>query len=189
MVRPRAGGFLYDENDVAIMLADAEIFLKHGAAGISFGFLHADGTIDAHRCRSMINVTRKRESVFHRAFDVTPDPAAALETLIDLGVTRVMTSGQKATALEGAGLIATLVKQARGRIEVLPAGGIRPHNVRELVTATGCTQVHASLRKVREDPSVRANMGLRYSMEKNKPEDEYDGTDAAMVCAMRTSLG
>ena len=105
----------------------------------------------------MMYVLRGREAVFHRAFDVTPDPHAALETLVELGVTRVMTSWQKPTATEGAGLIVKLIEQARGRIEVLPAGGIRPHNVRELIAATGCNQVHASLRKVRVDPSVRAN--------------------------------
>lgn len=188
MVRPRAGGFLYSENDFAVMLADAAIFAERGAAGAAFGFLHEDGTIDAKRCGAMMKAIGGREAVFHRAFDVTPDPAAALEELIELGVTRVMTSGQRATAMEGAGLIAKLIEQAQGRIEVLPAGGIRPHNVRELIAATKCSQVHASLRGPREDRSVRANPSLRYSAATNMPEDQYDGTDEVMVKSMRTSI-
>jgi copper homeostasis protein len=185
MVRPRTGGFAYSEADLSVMLEDAAILLQHGAAGVAFGILCDDGRIDIERCQAMMHTIGPAESVFHRAFDLTPDPAAALEELIDLGVQRVMTSGHRPTALEGAPLIRRLIEQARGRIEVLAAGGIRPNNVRGLIAATGAREVHASLRGPRTDSSVRANPLMRFSAVTNPPEDQYDGTDQAMVAAMR----
>lgn len=101
MVRPREGGFCYTEAEFRVMLEDARLFLEHGADGIVFGFLKEDGTIDADRCQRMLAVIGEHESVFHRAIDVVPDVMAALDTLIGLGVTRVLTSGQKPTVPEG----------------------------------------------------------------------------------------
>ncbi len=120
MVRPRAGGFVYSEADFAVMRRDAAILLEHGADGIVFGVLHSDGTVDATRCGKMLEVAGGKQTVFHRAFDVVPDPTRALDQLIDLGFTRVLTSGQQKTALEGSELIARLIARAAGRIEVLP---------------------------------------------------------------------
>ena len=106
------------------MERDAELLLEHGADGIVFGILNADGTIDmkAH-AQSLRERIGARQAVFHRAFDVTPDPFRALEELIDLGITRVLTSGQKNGAPEGAKLIKQLLERAEGRIEVLPGAG------------------------------------------------------------------
>lgn len=188
MVRPRSGGFCYSENDFSVMLADAAAFARAGAAGAAFGCLEEDGRVDIRRCRSMLAAIDGREAVFHRAFDLTPDPFTALEQLIDLGVTRVMTSGQRRTALEGGELIAKLIAQAAGRIEVLPAGGIRPHNVGELMRMTGCMQVHASLRSERDDPSGRLNAQVRFSVEQNRADDVYDATDQEQVAAMVAGL-
>ena len=88
-----------------------------------------------------------RQAVFHRAFDRVREPAEALDRLIDLGVRRVMTSGHQSTALLGVGLIRELVERAAGRIELLPAGGVRPSNVVVILSRTACRQVHSSLRK------------------------------------------
>ena len=147
MVRPRPGGFCPSDADFAAMQIDAEWLREAGAAGIAVGILHADGTIDLDRCRRMREIVGTRgEAVFHRAFDSTPDRFVALEQLIDLGFTRLMTSGGAPTALAGADVIRQLIEQARDRIEILPVGGISPANVRELVARTGCQSVHGSFR-------------------------------------------
>src|SRR4051794_21066209 len=83
MIRPRPGGFAYSDADFKVMQRDADLALQHGADGIVFGILTAEGHVDADRCRRLVRQTGARAAVFHRAFDVTPDPLAALEQLID----------------------------------------------------------------------------------------------------------
>jgi copper homeostasis protein len=148
MARPRAGDFHYSASEFRVLLRDADFALEHGASAVAFGILTGDRRIDAPRCRQVIRRIRGagRQAVFHRAFDVVADPSEALAVLIDLGITRVMTSGGHPTALDGAASIARLVQAAAGRIEILPAGGIRPANVRRVLARTGCNQVHTSLR-------------------------------------------
>jgi len=133
MIRPRPSGFAYSEADFRVMQRDADLALEHGADGIVFGILTADGEVDMDRCRRLVRHAGDRPAVFHRAFDVTPAPLAALETLIDLGFRRVMTSGQEESAWHGAALIKEVVRQASGRIEVLPAAGINRSTVAEVV--------------------------------------------------------
>ena len=187
MVRPRPDGFCYSENDLKVMLSDARFFREAGADGIAFGFLNEDGSINVARCRSMVQAIGSGEAVFHRAFDVTPDPHQALEQLIDLGITRVMTSGQQGKAVDGLPLIAKLVEQAAGRIQVLPASGIRPHNVKQIIRQTGCNQVHASLRGAKTDASLRGRPAVRFSAIAGD-QCMIDATDPAMVQAMRLAI-
>jgi len=187
MIRPRAGGFHYRPGEYTSMLRDIEWALRSGADGIAFGILQEDGRIDLARCRRVIEQIEGHPIVFHRAFDVVPDQASALEQLIDLGVTRVLTSGGEPTALEGADRIAQLRRQAGGRIEVLPASGIRPDNVGSLLSATGCDQVHASLGTLGRDPSTLGNPRIAFSGDA-LPEDGYRATDLQAVRAMRKVL-
>ena len=119
MVRPRSGGFCYTAAEFATMERDAAAALAHGADGVVFGILHPDGTIDLDRTRGIRQIIGARQAVFHRAFDVTPDPFRALDQLVDLGITRVLTSGQQPDVIQGAALIRKLVEHARGRIEIL----------------------------------------------------------------------
>ena len=146
MVRPRAGTFQVSPADLTVMYRDARLLLEAGADGIVFGVLGRDGGIDLGVVREFVGLATGREAVFHRAFDRAPDRDEALEMLIETGVRRVLTSGGAPTALEGAERIRALVARARGRIEILPAGGIREANVRRLLERTGCTQVHLSRR-------------------------------------------
>ena len=154
MIRPRAGGFCYSPTEFKVMQRDLELALESGAAGIAFGILNPDGTLDHERCRQVISKCAGRQAVFHRAFDVVPEPLATLDQLVDLGVTRVMTSGQEASAYNGAARIAEFIRHAAGRIEILPAGGINRFTVADVVSRTGCDQVHASLSTTRQDRSV-----------------------------------
>ncbi|GAB4458759.1 MAG: copper homeostasis protein CutC [Armatimonadaceae bacterium] len=142
MVRPRAGGFQYDADELRWMEREARYLVRQGVDGIVFGALTEDFAVSADGVRRLVGAVEGKETVFHRAFDVTADPAAALETLISLGITRILTSGQRKTALEGAPLIRRLREQAGSRVSLLPGGGIRSHNVREIVAQTGCREVH-----------------------------------------------
>lgn len=161
MVRPRPGGFLYTRGEYDTMVRDAETLLDRGADGLALGVLTAGGEVDFERCRRLVRLlTPGHEAVFHRAFDATPDPFAALETLIALGFRRVLTSGQRPSAIEGIDLIAALIRRAAGRIEVLPGAGIKAANVAELVRRTGCDQVHGSFGEAREDSSLSARPWL-----------------------------
>jgi copper homeostasis protein len=188
MIRPRAGGFAYSEAEFATLRRDVDLALAHRANGVVFGILTLAGEVDAGRCGQIVRQVGDREAVFHRAFDVTPDPFAALEILADVGVTRVMTSGQQDTALAGAVLIAELIRRATGRVEILPAAGINPTTVAELVARTGCDQVHASLRGRRTDRSVAARPQLSFGRPLDLPGECYEGTNPAAVAALRNLL-
>jgi copper homeostasis protein len=148
MARPRAGNFDYSAAEFRVMQLDVDHLLEHRADGVAFGILTRDRKVDTRRCRTIVRqiIRDGRHAVFHRAFDAVADPFAALEQLIDLGVHRIMTSGGKPTAAAGSGVIERLIERAAGRIEILPAGGIRAGNARRLVERTGCDQVHSSLR-------------------------------------------
>ena len=142
LIRPRGGDFLYSAAELAVMLEDIRRAKQAGAQGVVTGVLRADGEIDADRTGELIAAARPLHVTFHRAFDVCRDASRALETLVALGVERVLSSGQAATAPEGAETIARLVRQAAGRIGVLPGGGVTPDNAAALVRATGVTEVH-----------------------------------------------
>lgn len=184
MVRPREGGFLYSEAEFRAMLLEAESFVKAGADGVVFGFLNADGTVDAVRCRAMLEVIGDRESVFHRAIDVVPDWRAALDTLMDLGVTRVLTSGQKATVLEGADTVRAMREHGAGRIQVMPGAGVRLENAAEILEKTGCTQIHASLKKTCTDPSAMGNSAVHFGGAVPATEDVYAMADRKKITEM-----
>ena len=143
IVRPRAGGFAYDENELEAMLRDAGLAGAAGVAGIVTGALRPDGRVDATATRAMVAAADGIPVTFHRAFDLVADKAASLETLIDAGVSRVLTSGGAPTALQGAATLAALVSQARGRIAIVAGGGVRAHNVRETIARTDVREVHS----------------------------------------------
>lgn len=177
MVRPREGGFCYTEGEFAVAQQDARMALENGADGIVFGFLHADGTVDMERCEKMLKIIGDKDSVFHRAFDVVPDPFKALDQLIELGVTRIMTSGQESTVVEGTDLIRKLIQHAKGRIEILPGGGIRLTNIDRVIRETGCDQIHIASFATHYDGSTSANPRIFYGGALYPPEDRYNVTD------------
>lgn len=177
LLRPSPGGFQYTEREFASMLTDAAHFLSEGATGIVFGILNADGSIHREWCRELVELAKGR-AVFHRAFDFLPDSLQALDELIDLGFERVLTSGGVNTSQADATTLAVLVKHAAKRIEILPAGGIRPNNVAELVRASGCDQVHSSAREVIRETIFRTNTELAAAM----------GTPSAMNASLVREL-
>jgi copper homeostasis protein len=142
MIRPRGGDFLFDADERAAMLTDIETAKQEGADGVVIGQLSADGTIDVELTRRLIELARPLAVTFHRAFDMTPDPFAALETLIGLGVERVLTSGQEASVLEGLPLIAELIARAGDRIIVMPGGGITRRNIARIIEGARPKEIH-----------------------------------------------
>ena len=142
MVRPRAGDFHYSSAELEAMEREVAAGRRAGAAGVALGTLAADGTIDAAVLRALVRAAGPLDVVFHRAFDATPDTAAALDVLLDAGVRRVLTSGGASTAREGLATIAALVRQAAGRITVMPGGRVDAAAARELVREAGVKEVH-----------------------------------------------
>ncbi|WP_020469200.1 copper homeostasis protein CutC [Zavarzinella formosa] len=188
MIRPRPGGFHYSANEFQMMIEEAKWFLNHGADAIVFGILTEDGLVDMNRCREIVELAGTGRAIFHRAFDLTPEPKAALEQLIHLGFARVMTSGQQPVTLAGCSLINELISQAAGRIEILPAGGIKTQNMREVIAHTGCDQIHASLRSDREDRSARHRPAIQFGSASGDGECFYRSTDVSLVKKMRDLL-
>ncbi|MBQ7655561.1 MAG: copper homeostasis protein CutC [Clostridia bacterium] len=189
MVRPRAGGFRYTDIEFEAAREDAYQLLENGADGLVFGFLHEDGTVDRERTKELVRIAGGKPCVFHRALDVVPDWKRALDTLIDLGVTRVLTSGQQSDVFFALDTIAEMIQYADGAIEILPGAGITLENVQKVVAATGCSQVHLARHKTLPDVSVQNNRSIYYGGALYPPEDRFDVTDRDYVAAVRGRLG
>lgn len=187
MIRPRAGGFCYSPKEVDVMRRDVVAAVTAGARGVVFGPLTPSGQIDAPAAARLVQAAGSAECIFHRAFDFCAEPHLALEQLIALGFRRVMTSGGAPTALEGAERIASFIEAAGGRIEILPAGGIRAGSVAALQQATGCTQIHASFRKTLQDATPWPTDAPALGAPINN-EHDFDALDAEEIMKI-SSLG
>ena len=187
MLRPRSGGFCYSDSEFETMLVDSHRLLGYGADGLAVGILQLNGKLDLKRMETIRKRIGLQQAVCHRAFDVTPDPFRALDELIDLGFTRVLTSGQKRTAPEGIGLIRELINHANGRIEILPGSGIRPTNARQFVLDSNATAIHLSIFEERHDDSARGNPGINFNRH-GIPENTYTVIDGDALEAMVVDL-
>lgn len=151
LVRPRGGDFCYNELEVKNMEEDVAFCKEAGASGIVVGFLHPDGSIDTELTRRFVELSAPLPVTFHRAFDECADPLNALEQIIECGCARILTSGCKPTAIEGAEMLQQLVKQADGRITILAGSGVTPENAVALREKTGVKEIHGSCKKTRPD--------------------------------------
>ena len=145
LIRPRAGDFVYSQREFEDMIRDIERAGSLGIAGIVTGALTTQGRVDVARTRALVEAASGLPVTFHRAIDSAANLPAALEEAIDSGASRVLTSGGAPTALEGADVIAALVDQAGSRISIVAGGGIREHNVRDVIARTGVREIHARL--------------------------------------------
>lgn len=182
LIRPRNGDFLYDAREVEAMCSDIRDCAALGCEGVVIGALDADGRIDIDACRAMIDAAKGMEITFHRAFDAATDRAHALEQIIDLGCSRVLTSGGARSAPEGAAAIADNLRQAAGRIVILSGAGINAENLGELVTRTGGQEFHASARGIVHSPMRWRNPALEGL------SVDWQDTDAVRVRALREIL-
>ena len=151
LVRPRDGDFCYNELEIKTMEDDVAFCKEAGVAGIVVGFLHPDGSIDTELTRRFVELSAPLPVTFHRAFDECKEPLNALEQIIDCGCKRILTSGCKPTAIEGAEMLQQLVKQADGRITILAGSGVTSDNAVALRDKTGVSEIHGSCKVTRPD--------------------------------------
>lgn len=144
LIRPRAGDFLYSDDEFATMLRDVEACVALGCDGVVIGVLDADGNVDRRRCAELVTAAKGLGVTFHRAIDVSRDPLQSLEDAIALGCERVLSSGAEPGAPQGADLLREMVRRANGRISVMPGAGVDAMNIALLRTQTGATEFHAS---------------------------------------------
>lgn len=187
MLRPREGGFCYTETEFETLLEDAGLFLEHGTDGLVFGVLKEDGRVDEERVRRLVTLADGRPCVFHRAFDLVPDWKEAMETLISLGVTRILTSAQSPNVFLAHAVFREMLEYADGRIEMLPGAGLRPANIEEFVRNTGTSQVHMSLHKIQTDPTGLIS-DLHFGYPLYPSEAEYRAVDREKLRSMMKQL-
>jgi len=188
MLRPRAGGFCYSQHEFRCMQLDAQRAIDLGAAGIVFGVLTPEARIDRKRVASLVQIAAGRQTVFHRAFDFISDKSAAIETLVELGVTRILTSGGPPTASEGADSLRQLIDCAAGRIEILPAGGIQSTTIAPLQAQTGCTQVHVGAASGQHDGSIPAEASASLCDLSRLAGGAYRAVDESKLLELRRAL-
>ncbi|WP_456789790.1 copper homeostasis protein CutC [Cellulomonas sp. P5_C5] len=177
LVRPRAGSFVYSEDEVDVQVRDVRAAVRSGAAGVVVGALTPTGTVDRTTVARLVEAADGREVTFHRALDVVPDLASAIEDLVGLGVLRVLTSGGAATSIDGVERLTTTVQLARGRLQVMAGGGVKPADIPALI-GTGVDAVHLSASR-HVDESGGPGGGA----------SGYTTTDPALVSAAAAALG
>ncbi|KIO75395.1 copper homeostasis protein CutC [Pedobacter lusitanus] len=179
IIRPRGGDFLYTDLEFELMKEDIKICKELGCDGIVTGILTADGQVDKKRCAELIALAKPMQVAFHRAFDMVADMEEALEDLISLGIVRVLTSGGKTSAADGAARLAALIIQADERIAIMPGAGVNTANIGQLISQTGAKVFHASARKNHSSKMLFRNKELNMGNE----ADEYSSalTDAELV--------
>ncbi|GLY92812.1 copper homeostasis protein CutC [Actinoplanes sp. NBRC 103695] len=183
LVRPRAGGFEYDADEVALTVHDVRHAVAAGAAGVVVGGLRA-GRIDRDLVARVVDAAGAAAVTFHRAFDALPDPAAALDELVSLGVGRILTSGCPSTVADGLSGLTALVDAAAGRIEIMAGGGVRPDLVDSLV-ATGVQAIHASAKGAVADAT---GLFLGSAADGTATRDTTDEAEAArLLAALRSA--
>lgn len=190
MIRPREGGFCYTEAEFAVAIEDAKQLLANGSDGLVFGFLHTDGTIDVKRTAILANLAYSagKEAVFHRAIDVVPDWKQALDLLIDLNITRVLTSGQEADVSNGTETVREMIRYAAGRIQILPGAGITARNYQRIVAETGTDQIHLAAHRSVADTSVLNNRSIFYGGCLYPPEDRFNMIDKDYISGIITGF-
>jgi len=148
LIRPRPGNFCYDAEELAIMEADIRQCRTLGCAGVVLGVLNQAGRVDLAAGQRLVAAAGPLPVTFHRAFDACPDQAQALEEIISLGCRRILTAGGQPTAPQGSTQLAALVRQAAGRISIMPGAGVTPAAIRELARHTGAYEFHASAKRL-----------------------------------------
>lgn len=179
IIRPRGGDFLYSELEFELMKEDIKMCRSLNCDGVVIGILKADGRVDKERCSELIALADGMGVTFHRAFDMSRNLFEALEDIIELGFERILTSGGESSALRGISKLTALVRQADGRISIMPGAGVNFNNIAEIIHNTGAHEFHASART-----SVSSGMQFRnprLNMGAVADEFSYDLTDSHLV--------
>ena len=188
MIRPRGGDFCYSDVEFQVMKINVELAKQMGANGVVFGILREDGSVDRERTSALVRLARPLSVTFHRAFDMTRDPYAALEDLIELGVDRILTSGQEYAVLEGLDLIADLVRKAGDRIIVMPGAGITERNIKKVIEQSGAQEVHVYAPVNVESRMTYRNTRCFMGGELRPPEFSLAVTDSDRIRAFLSAV-
>ena len=189
MIRPRGGDFLYSELEFQTMLADVTACREMGVKGVVFGCLTPEAAFDEPRMQALVDAAGPMDTTSHRAFDMTRDPAEAVDALVRCGVKRVLTSGLRDTALEGLDNLARTVKHANGRLIVMACGGLTADNIAKVREATGVREMHFAA--LTQAPSAMSWHNPHVGMGSADKAREYQltVTDPALVAATIASAG
>lgn len=147
MIRPRAGGFSYSTAEYEVMKKDILAYKALGADGFVFGLLDRACSVDIEGNRSLVDLVWPLPCTFHRAFDCMEDKADALETIIALGFSGLLTSGIQGSAMDGKDVLGELVRLADDRIQVIPGGGIRSGTITALASSVQANWYHSAARQ------------------------------------------
>lgn len=191
IIRPRGGDFCYSSAELRVMLRDIAVAKDLGADGVVLGLLTSAGDVDVAGTAELVLAARPMSVTFHRAFDDTRDPHLALVDCIQLGIDRVLTTGQEATPLEGAGLIRALVEEAAGRTIVMPAAGgdVPEHVLARIVHETGVSEVSVCPQVLRDSPMQFRNSRCFMGGHLRPPEYQMPSLDADRVRGMVAAVG
>ncbi|MEV3924452.1 copper homeostasis protein CutC [Actinomadura coerulea] len=189
IIRPRGGDFIFDEHEVAAMEHDVALVREAGAHGVVIGALTPEGTVDRPVVERLMAAAGGLPVTFHRAFDMAADPFGTLDVLAGLGVARVLTSGQDASALEGAPLIAELVRHAGDRVIVMPGGGVTDRNVARVVAETGAREIHFAALSEEPSPAVHRNPYPFMGGELRRPEYQRLVTTSGGIASVIRAAG
>ena len=170
MIRPREGNFRYNEDEFEIMLKDINAARSARADGVVFGILRDDGTLDEDRMRTLIDAARPMRVACHRAFDATPDPTVALQTLRRLGIDLVLTSGHAPTAVDGCTQLKTHCAHAGNTLIIMAGGGVRATNLLDIIRATGVHEVHIRATDATVFADAMHQLGRRIPADHRIPE-------------------
>lgn len=181
MIRPRAGDFVYSEEEIDVMLADIEAARTAGLAGVVIGASLPDGRLDRFVLETLSRAAQGLDLTLHRAFDLVPAIEEAIEIAVRLGFSRILTSGRAATASDGLDDLRKAVETAGGRIAIMPGSGISAGNAARILDL-GVTEIHASC-------SVPAEPGGGKVEAFGFAGPSARRTDSARVAALRAALG
>lgn len=171
IIRPRGGHFVFTANEFNIMKHDVTLCKEMGFDGVVIGLLNGDATVDYESTARLVNLAYPMEVTFHRAFDRTPEPFAAMETIIKTGCTRILTSGQAPDVNNGSALVAQLIKAADHRIIIMPGSGVRARNIATLAAETGATEFHSSA-SYWEKEKVASPLSMEEQLQQNRLNKE-----------------
>jgi copper homeostasis protein len=183
MIRPRGGDFCYSDDEISVMQADIRMAKKLGCEGVVLGILQPNGQVNIAQTKALVALAKPTQVTFHRAIDMTPDYPKALEDIIETGCDRILTSGQKNTAIEGIENIKTLIKQADGRIEIMAGSGVNADNVQTLIHM-GVDALHLTGKSIRDSEMVYRREGIAMGGLSEVPEYEIVYSDFEKIRAV-----
>jgi copper homeostasis protein len=181
MIRPRGGDFLYSDTEFEVMMRDVEICKNLQVAGVVFGLLNPDGSLDISHCVDLIKHASPLNATLHRAFDRTPDPFMSLEDAVFCGFSRILTSGLEKTAIDGSELLKKLIEKAANRIVIMPGCGITDENILSLHNELHACEYHLSGKKLVPTKMLYNNVKINFNLNADEPSEYTVHTDVERI--------